>query len=137
MKSLLAVLFFLLAASAHAQSVTINGSAPANCTVVAGTLYCTAATLAWSKGAASYERYAIYRRKSDSCTGTDSVWPGIQMVCPVIGTSSGTVYPAISASGCTAYWWYYLVGSNKICATMQEGDGQTQVLAETYVAISE
>lgn len=125
----------LSAALAQAPSITINGNSPEICNVIPGTLYCAPRTLAWNKGNTNYQRYAIYRLKSDNCIGADSSYPGVQIACPVPGVSSFTIYPSISAAGCQAIYRYALVGSNKLCATMQEGDGEFFIPAQTWVEI--
>lgn len=121
---------------AEAQSITIDGNTADFCSVIPGTLYCAPKTLTWNKGSTSYQRYAIYRLKSDNCAGSDSNYPGLQMICPSGGSGSIQIYPGISAPGCQAIYRYTLVGSNKLCGNMQYGDGEFFPLVEAYTQIS-
>lgn len=85
--------------------------------------HCSPKTLSWDKGTTSYYPYALYRLRSYNCGGSDvGTWPpGIQMACPVLGTSSTTIIPSVpDVAGCQGVLRYAL-------AVSRNGGGCTSI----------
>lgn len=120
---ILAAFFCLFAFGAQAQGMgTITTKPVANCYTAANASTC-AAILKWDAGASLFARYAIYRNKTDSCTGAlDGADPGTQIACGGVRAGQTTVLLTTSGAGCTAVYHYSLWGTNRSCANADPAD---------------
>lgn len=123
MKFVFAALGLLFAVSAQAQ--VMSSKPDAVCYTAAGAVVCPA-ILSWDVGTTThFARYAIYRNKTDSCTGAlDGVDPGTQVACPIAASGKQLVLLTTSGAGCMSFYHYSIWGTNKACVDADPAQAQ-------------
>lgn len=145
MLKLLFVVFALLSGQALAAygeggaSMAIDGQTGLGNSCTTGSNgHCAPMTLSWDKGTTNYYPYALYRLQSFNCGGSDvGTWPpGIQIACPVLGTSSTTIVPSVpNIPGCQGVIRYAITVNWGIGGCGQI-DGNYNPISETAISVT-